>query len=243
MLIVIMSDKLSVIVPYRDRESQLLESMPNLAKFLNHYDIDHTITVVNQSGVGQFNRGKLKNVGFLETKDSTNYSVLHDVDIYPVLNEHSSNDFGYFETPNYFYPRSDDSPVDWALHICKPSQKCAGCIFKVTNEHFESVNGFSNNYWGWGYEDRDLYDRLCAAGVTIHNQGKRVSKYGRAKFVTLDGGTGWDGDHVTNNDVNAGIYTASCSPEVRNSDGLNTCLYKVLSTTRLEYYTVVDVLV
>ena len=32
---------------------------------------------------------------------------------------------------------------------------------------FEAINGFPNNYWGWGGEDDELYKRTVAAGVQI----------------------------------------------------------------------------
>jgi hypothetical protein len=37
---------------------------------------------------------------------------------------------------------------------------------------FERVNGFSNDYWGWGFEDTDLRVRCARAGLTIdHRDG------------------------------------------------------------------------
>ena len=36
-------------------------------------------------------------------------------------------------------------------------------LFSVTaykEEQFKRINGFSNEYWGWGGEDDDLYHRM-----------------------------------------------------------------------------------
>lgn len=34
-----------------------------------------------------------------------------------------------------------------------------GGISALTREHVEKINGFSNDYWGWGGEDDDLSTR------------------------------------------------------------------------------------
>jgi len=35
-----------------------------------------------------------------------------------------------------------------------------GGIEAFTTEHFRLINGFSNQFFGWGGEDDNLYDRL-----------------------------------------------------------------------------------
>ena len=35
-----------------------------------------------------------------------------------------------------------------------------GGSFALSTEHFILVNGFSNEFWGWGGEDDDIMDRL-----------------------------------------------------------------------------------
>ncbi len=35
-----------------------------------------------------------------------------------------------------------------------------GGVIIFPNEHFIKVNGYSNEYWGWGGEDDDMYYRL-----------------------------------------------------------------------------------
>jgi len=48
----------------------------------------------------------------------------------------------------------------------------------VRNEHFTAVNGFSNDYWGWGHEDRDLKLRFEAAGLK--------PEYRKGTFASLE---------------------------------------------------------
>jgi hypothetical protein len=44
--------------------------------------------------------------------------------------------------------------------------------------HFEACNGYSNTYWGWGYEDTDLAKRLESVGLPIG--------YRDGTFIALD---------------------------------------------------------
>ena len=40
-----------------------------------------------------------------------------------------------------------------------PYESLFGGITAFKNEHFVSMNGYSNAYFGWGGEDDDLYHR------------------------------------------------------------------------------------
>jgi hypothetical protein len=40
-----------------------------------------------------------------------------------------------------------------------------GGALLVPNSIFRAVNGYSNDYWGWGFEDEDIKARFAAAGV------------------------------------------------------------------------------
>jgi hypothetical protein len=44
--------------------------------------------------------------------------------------------------------------------------------------HFEACNGYSNTYWGWGYEDTDLAKRLESVGIPLG--------YKDGTFIALD---------------------------------------------------------
>ena len=40
-----------------------------------------------------------------------------------------------------------------------PYQGIFGGAGSFSRKHFEAINGFSNQFWGWGGEDDDLYSR------------------------------------------------------------------------------------
>ncbi len=51
-------------------------------------------------------------------------------------------------------------------HLARPHKpKLLGCHFSLYREEVERVNGFDENYVGWGYEDDDFARRLYQAGV------------------------------------------------------------------------------
>jgi glycosyltransferase involved in cell wall biosynthesis len=51
-------------------------------------------------------------------------------------------------------------------HLARPHKpKLLGCHFSLFREDAERVNGFDENFKGWGYEDDDFARRLYRAGV------------------------------------------------------------------------------
>ena len=57
-----------------------------------------------------------------------------------------------------------------------------GGITAFTADQFENVNGYSNEYWGWGGEDDDLYRRQEAlvkktGGPKILRPDKNIYRY------------------------------------------------------------------
>lgn len=74
---------LAIIVPYRDREDHLAQFIPHMNKYIP----DAKIVIVEQADEKPFNRGKLLNIGFLET-EATHY-CFHDVDMLPEIVDYS----------------------------------------------------------------------------------------------------------------------------------------------------------
>ena len=50
-------------------------------------------------------------------------------------------------------------------------------LVSFTKETFTKLNGYSNQYWGWGGEDDDLQVRLKEAGYTIIRPYDETSRY------------------------------------------------------------------
>ena len=142
--------KLGIIVPYRNRYEHLEEFKKEIIEYLdsNCYD-NYEIIIVNQDDARLFNRGMLLNIGFKEAKKlKCDYVIFHDVDMLPIY-------------VNYSY---SDKPIHLATDFVledgeKPRtifDEYFGGVTLFPVDKFEEIDGYSNKYWGWGYEDDDL---------------------------------------------------------------------------------------
>jgi predicted glycosyltransferase involved in capsule biosynthesis len=111
------------------------------------------IYIIEQSADGrEFNRGKLLNIGFkLACSDNCNIFIFHDVDLMPSAELHR-----YYTT----IP-TDKKPVHiarrWNRYSNNPSY--FGGIVAFSKQQFSDINGYPNNFWGWGGEDDELKKR------------------------------------------------------------------------------------
>ena len=55
---------------------------------------------------------------------------------------------------------SIDRPVKDKYHYTVPWLGITGGVMAFTKSQYEAVNGFSNEYWGWGCEDDDMFVRI-----------------------------------------------------------------------------------
>ena len=226
--------KLALIVPYRDRAEQLKNFIPGIREYLDSYHIDFDLIVAQQMGRSLFNKGRLMNAAVRENM-GYGYYIFHDVDLFPVRSSpHKEPEhFGYHGMPNYF-------PIDHARIIVKPAQKVAGCVFGVSAQVYSDVNGHSNSYWGWGYEDRDFYERLKHYGVPVEEQGKRGHRsYGQRFFKALDGGSGWVPGFERNEAVFHDIMRNR--DEDFKRDGLNSVLYRLDTVHEFDTHRQLDI--
>ena len=52
-----------------------------------------------------------------------------------------------------------------------------GGIVALSKEHFENINGVSNQFWGWGAEDDDMYKRVIKNGLKITRYKAEIARY------------------------------------------------------------------
>nr|XP_033799336.1 beta-1,4-galactosyltransferase 4 isoform X4 [Geotrypetes seraphini] len=141
--------RVAILIPYRNREKHLLYLLKHLHPFLQRQQLDYAIYIIHQAGNGRFNRGKLLNVGYLEALKEEKWDcfIFHDVDLLP------ENDFNVYLCDNE--PKHlvvGRNVTGYRLRY----QGYFGGVTAMTGDQFDKVNGFSNNYWGWGGEDDDL---------------------------------------------------------------------------------------
>lgn len=143
-----MIPELIFLVPYRDRiqeRNQFEEHMVNnILKNKKNYEIYYC----HQKDNHQFNRGAMKNIGFLAMKDKypNNYKditfVFNDVDTMP-LNEKTIKN----------YETTDNNIKHFFGYV-----NTLGGIISIKGQNFEQIRGFPN-LWSWGYEDNELQRR------------------------------------------------------------------------------------
>ena len=146
------------IVPYRNREGQL-----NV--FLNHMkyllgDIsqnEYRIYIVHQVDTRPFNRGAMRNIGFLEGKKEfpDTYKeidfVFHDLD--NLVGEKNRVEFTTKNNEvNHIYGNYKGNNL--------------GGIFVMKGVDYEKSGGYPN-FWGWGFEDELLGYRCREANLTL----------------------------------------------------------------------------
>jgi hypothetical protein len=162
--------KLGIIVPYRNRYEHLQEFKKSIIKYLdsNSYE-NYVIIIVQQDDAKLFNRGMLCNIGFLESqKQKCDYIVIHDVDMIP-----TDVDYSFSEIP---------------IHLATdniPFESYFGGITLIPSDLFKKINGFSNLYWGWGFEDDDLRYRCVKNNISF--QKHIVEKTTTVKLPIFNG--------------------------------------------------------
>jgi len=147
------SEKLAIIVPYQNREEQLYKFLGHMDWYLGDKFENYTIYIVEQESPTLFNYGALCNAAVDILKDEGySYFIFHDIDLLPQEGCDYSN-------LNIQYPTHISSKI-LDIHKLKPYPHYTGGVFKISKEHFERINGFSNDYWGGGFEYLDLLYRM-----------------------------------------------------------------------------------
>ena len=214
----------AIIIPYRDRRKHLEYFIDNTVPLIQKH-LPHTkVIVVEQANDKLFNRGKLLNVGFMEYKDKTKYFFTHDVDINPtedILKEY------------YIY----SVPSKKVLGIYTSACNTLGGIIKMCSEDIFMANGFPNDIWGWGAEDKALqnrtefFDIVKIVNFTPKTKGAQL-KFKR--FNDIDDRVSIN--HSKNYQYNY-IEFVKFSREKKKSEifksGLNNIDYRILSTEKI----------
>lgn len=148
--------KMIFIIPYRDRKTHLDYFQKHMMTVLEDFPKkDYAIYYIHQCDTRNFNRGAMKNIGFLYVKqiypkDYQNITLIfNDIDIMP-RNKNQLIYNTHIGTVKHFYG------YKYTL----------GGIVSIKAADFEKINGFPN-YWAWGFEDNVLQHRSNAHNLII----------------------------------------------------------------------------
>ena len=212
-----MSEKLAIVVPYRDREGHLKKFIPSIEScdFLD--GIDYEILIVEQEEGKPFNRGKLLNVGAIQCHTAS-YYCFHDVDMLPLV-----SDYSYCPNPTHLAAEAEQ------FGFKLPYQGYFGGVTLFDKHSFIKVNGYSNDYWGWGAEDDDVMFRCVAKEIKASRKNGRYRSLSHERNIAQD---------LYNENLKKffgfknGLNIETINQKIE-SDGLTTLEYEVLEEKRI----------
>lgn len=210
-------DKLIIIIPLRDRELHLKKFLRNMIPILKHQKITYKIYIIEQNEGKKFNKGMINNVGFkIVEKENKNFKniLFNDVDNFPLDKD----------TINYNIDVK-------GFHHFFGNPRWLGGFYMTTKSHFKKINGYSNDFWGWGGEDNDLQNRIKAMNIDIIRD-QFFKRFEQDKI--------YDPDHERNRKFDFREKLKDKGNKYKEDkknvykDGLNTCKYKILKKKKLE---------
>lgn len=135
-----------IAIPFRNRDKHLEYFITNSVPLLDMNLPNSKVVVVEQSEGKLFNRGAVLNAAFKEYKGKTKYFITNDVDINPTqkcIEEYYAKDVNEMDV----------------LGIYTSECNTLGGIIKIQDTTLQKINGFPNDIWGWGTEDKALQNR------------------------------------------------------------------------------------
>ncbi|XP_077557173.1 beta-1,4-N-acetylgalactosaminyltransferase bre-4-like [Haemaphysalis longicornis] len=167
--------RVAILIPYRNRSEHLRIFIYNIHKVLSRQQLDYGVFVIEQVDDEGFNRGALFNVGYLESTRRYDYQcfIFHDIDLVP------ADDRNVYTCPKQ--PRHMSVRIGYRSGV--PYMTMFGGVSALNKDHMMLVNGYSNQYWGWGGEDDDIVNRMRHHKLSIHRRPSNVAKYTALEHV------------------------------------------------------------
>jgi hypothetical protein len=222
--------RLSIVVPYRDRAAHLGMLLPHLvgyfAQIPGHQDIPYSVIVVEQMPGLPFSRALTRNIGYILSRERSDYVCFHDVDYLPLEADYSCPD----QPTCILWYGAEERPIRPGrsnLVMRHDLNNYFGGVVLMRNAQFEAANGYSTRYWGWGLQDLDLARRLEAKGFRLQRK--------KGRFHPLDhdhDGITETGELVAISQRNRALYDGRWElkqlPTEIDTEGLNTTTCEIL---------------
>jgi len=186
--------------------------------FRRNTDIEPLFVLAEQADDLPFNRGAIVNHAYAACAGMIDYVCFHDVDYLPMWADYTEPNL----PSRIVWYGMDKRPVGHGTDRAVCAQRYGLAAVAVMRKwHFEACNGYSNTYWGWGYEDTDLAKRLESVGIPLG--------YKDGTFIALDhDSNGYDANGESEaSKANAERFKQRVYPEM--VDGLGTLGATVVS--------------
>jgi len=215
------NNKVVIIVPFRESNPITKERTNQLFEFAKHYHNyipNLEILVIEQSDdKRKFNRGQLLNIGFELSKSSpANVFIFHDVDLLSP-SELSDVYCSYSKYPTHI--------ANLWTEKYRFSEFLGG-IVSFNKKDFLKLNGFPNDFWGWGGEDDAIYNRIVSNNLPIIKIKGNVSIKGLEHTAQGE-------SNITKNT----FKTQGILKDLKNwrRNGLNNLKYNIINIEDFEY--------
>ncbi|CAF1499466.1 unnamed protein product, partial [Adineta ricciae] len=208
--------RVAIIIPYRNRDMQLRIFLNFMHPFLQKQQIDYQIYLIEPTEKMKFNRALLFNIGFREALKEYPWQcfIFHDVDLIP------EDDRNIYSCPPE--PRHMSVSVN-TFNYQLPYRGIFGGVSAMTVKQMEAVNGFSNQYFGWGGEDDDMSARV----ITKYRISRYPASIGRYRMLRHRPDT-----------PNSNRFTfLHLGTGLMNHDGLSNLQYDVVSIDKKKLLT------
>lgn len=211
-----MSEKYRIVIPNRGREHQIKKLIPILHDKFNN--LDYNIKIIQQEDKNQFNFAKILNIGFdifLKQEKNIDWTYIYQpADCYPIKVDYNLYDY------DIVYHFIECYSLEWAKLYCyKP-------------ECFIAINGYSNDYWGWGGEDTELYRKTIEFNLKYNT---RISNFCRKDDVANPNLEYTQNAGITNQ-INTSKANSRSKEDFLN-EGLNTLEYELINISKIDDYT------
>ena len=189
------------------RKDQICAMINNIDIYFNKHNIEYKILICEQNDDKLFNRGKLLNVGFIESEKIFNFSKKYF---------HMNTD--YLIDLNRSFPIEILDFNNGFLDLHKPSYNVLGAACVFTPDAYIKINGFPNNLTGWGGDDWAIYNRIIKQNITLFYPDKLTN----SGFI------------IENNDDKVYTDTSNNSKNMilaqtndLEKNGLSNCIYTI----------------